>query len=79
MPHDVENNDPDRSLPHAKGRTFDTLDAYLAHLEELGKIDIAWYRPLPDGRYELIVRRRPGTVPQIYTRQELLDRFGFDR
>lgn len=64
-------------LPHAEGQRFATLDAYLAHLEKLGAYDIAWYRRLPDGRYRLIRRSAPGTAPQIFTRQELLERFGF--
>jgi len=65
------------SLPHADGRHFETLDAYLAHLEELGTIGIAWYERRPDGRYQLITRRPPGQAPEIFTRQELLERFGF--
>lgn len=64
-------------LPHAEGKSFATLDAYLAHLEKLGEIGIAWYERLPDGRYQLIRRRPPGTAPEIFTRQELLERFGF--
>ena len=65
--------------PFAQGQSFETLDAYLAHLERLGTIDIAWYRLLPDGTYEVIRRRPPGMPPQIVTRQELLARFGFVR
>ena len=64
-------------LPFAQGQSFETLDAYLAHLETLGTIGITWYRTLPDGRYEAVRRRAPGTPPTIFTRQELLDRYGF--
>ncbi|WP_439139942.1 hypothetical protein [Roseicyclus sp.] len=64
-------------LPYAQGQVFDTLDAYLAHLQTLGTLGITWYRALPDGRYEAVRRRAPGTPPTIFTRQELLDRYGF--
>ena len=66
-------------LPFAQGESFDSLDAYLAHRERLGTIDIPWYRLLPDGTYEVIRRRPPGTPPQIVTRAELLLRYGFAR
>jgi hypothetical protein len=66
-------------LPFAQGQSFETLDAYLAHLEGLGTIGITWYRALPDGTYEMVQRRPPGTPPTIFTRQELLARFGFAR
>jgi len=77
MPNDAESNGTARDLPHAEGQSFATLDAYLAHLEKLGEIGIAWYERMPDGRYQLIRRRMPGSEPEIFTRQELLDRFGF--
>ena len=64
-------------LPFAQGQSCETLDAYLTHLETLGTIGITWYRALPDGRYEAVRRRAPGTPPTIFTRQELLDRYGF--
>lgn len=64
-------------LPFAQGQSFITLDDYLAHLESLGAIGITWYRLLPDGRYEQVRRRVPGTPPEVFTRQELLDRYGF--
>lgn len=64
-------------LPHADGRVFETLDAYLAHLEELGTIGIAWFQLRPDGMYERIMRRPPGSAPELFTRQELQEMFGF--
>lgn len=66
-------------LPFGQGQSFESLDAYLAHLEQLGTIGITWYRRLPDGTYEMIRRRPPGTPPTVFTRQELLDRYGFVR
>lgn len=66
-------------LPHAEGREFETLDAYLAHLQGLGSIGIAWYERMPDGRYQLIRRRPPWQEPDIFTRAELLERFGFEK
>lgn len=78
LPNDAKSNESEPGLPHAQGQSFATLDAYLAHLEKLGEIGISWYERMPDGRYRLIKRRMPGSEPEIYTRQELLDRFGFD-
>jgi hypothetical protein len=70
---------PDRSdLPFARGLSFGDLDAYLAHLQTLGTMGIPWYQALPDGRYVLVRRRPPGETPEVFTRQQLLDRFGFD-
>lgn len=68
------------NLPYAQGRTFATLDEYLAFLERLGTMDIPYYERLPDGRYRYITGRgtqhRP---PEIYTRTELMEKYGFDR
>lgn len=77
VPNDAKSNETEPGLPHAEGKNFGTLDAYLAHLETLGEIGIAWYERMPDGRYQLIKRRMPGSEPEVFTRQELLDRFGF--
>lgn len=66
------------ALPHAEGRDFTTLDAYLAHLQDLGTIGIAWYERMPDGRYQLVRRRPPWEQPEVFTREELLERFGFE-
>jgi hypothetical protein len=70
--------DTDTDLPHADGRHFESLDTYLAHLQELGTIGIAWFEAMPDGRYQLITRRPPGQEPEIFTREDLLQRFGFE-
>jgi hypothetical protein len=64
-------------LPFSQGLTFDSLDAYLAHLERLGTMDITWYNLRPDGTYEVVRRRAPSTPAIILSRQDLLDRFGF--
>jgi hypothetical protein len=64
-------------LPFSQGQTFDTLDAYLAHLERLGTMGITWYQRRPDATYEMVRRRTPGTPATILTRQYLLERFGF--
>lgn len=73
----AQGNGVDGHLPHADGRLFETLDAYLAYLEDLGTIGIAWYERRPDGTYQLITRRPPGQAPEIFTREDLLERFGF--
>ena len=65
-------------LPYARGRTFHTLDQYLAHLEALGAIDLPWWREIRPGVYERVtsVRNRPR---EVATREELMQRFGFTR
>ncbi|PWK54701.1 hypothetical protein [Roseicyclus mahoneyensis] len=71
--------EPAPLLPFSSGRSFADLDTYLAHLQELGTMGIPWFQLLPDGRYMLVQRRPPGEAPEIFTRQDLLDRFGFAR
>lgn len=66
------------ALPYAQGRSFATLDAYLAYLRELGAMDIPYYQEQPDGRFMLVQRLRPGEQPKIFTRAELAEMFGFD-
>jgi hypothetical protein len=64
-------------LPYARGRTFATLDEYLAYRQGLGAQDVPWYREVAPGVYEVAGRRARDTVPQTVTRRELLEKFGF--
>lgn len=64
-------------LPHAQGRSFASLDEYLAFLEERGKQDVPWYRKIGPDTYELVARRGPRAPRVVVTRRELMDRFGF--
>ena len=66
------------NLPYARGRIFDSLDAYLAYLERQGAIDLPWWRQVSPGIYER-VRRMPGARPERATRAELMRRYGFTR
>ncbi len=64
-------------LPYAFGRTFQSLDQYLAHLERRARpIDLPWWRQVGPGLYER-VKRMPGAEPERATRAELMERFGF--
>ncbi len=65
-------------LPFARGETFRTLDDYLAHLEQGGTIDLPWWREIRPGVYEHMVRMR-GAERETATREELMQRFGFER
>ena len=67
------------NLPYARGQTFHTLDAYLAHLERQGAIDLPWWRQVEPGVYERVVRTMPGRRHERATRAELMRRFGFTR
>jgi hypothetical protein len=66
------------NLPYARGRTFQSLDEYLAHLERQGAIDLPWWRQIAPGIYERATSLR-GRPPERATRAELMRRFGFTR
>jgi hypothetical protein len=66
------------NLPYARGRRFHSLDAYLAHLERQGAIDLPWWRQIRPGVYERVTNM-PGRAPERATRAELMRRFGFAR
>lgn len=75
----VQTADGVANLPLAHGKTFRTLDDYLAHRESLGAQDAPWYREIRPGVYELWGGRRPpGVTPPTFTREELLKEFGFE-
>lgn len=68
-------------LPHSFGRSFATLDAYLAHLREhAAPVDLPWWRELRDDRYERVTsfvgKKR---APVIATRDELERKYGFKK
>jgi len=68
-----------RTLPYARGRSFATLDAYLAYLERFnGPVDLPWWREVRPGVYERMVRLADAPR-QTATRAELEQRFGFGR
>jgi hypothetical protein len=80
--HDITAPSPatPQDLPYAKGMDFETLDSYLAYRRKLGAIDIPYYREISPGVYQLIVGRQPKSIPaKIYTRQQLLELFGFKK
>lgn len=66
-------------LPHAQGQSFQTLDEYLSHLRKMGAQDRPYYEKIGDNKYQLITGRgtnlRP---PEIFTREMLLKKYGFD-
>ena len=66
------------SLPYARGHSFETLDAYLAYLEESnGPIDLPWWREISPGVYRKQTSMAGGPEPETATRAELEERFGF--
>lgn len=65
------------NLPFSRGRSFRTLDEYLAHLERYAApIDQPWWREIRPGVYEH-VKRMPGAPRETATRAQLMERFGF--
>jgi len=71
-------DEPVANLPYARGRSFTTLDEYLAHLKSLGAIDLPWWREIRPGVYERVTSIR-GAPREVATREELMRRFGFSR
>ena len=66
-------------LPFSHGKSFRSLDEYLAHLERFAApIDQPWWREIRPGVYEH-VKRLPGAPREVATREELMKRFGFSR
>lgn len=70
--------------PGAGGRTFATLDDYLAYLRDYAApMDRPWYREVRPGVYRietgnLRTGERPGAAPErLFTREDLERRFGF--
>jgi hypothetical protein len=66
------------NLPYARGKTFRTLDEYLAHLEAQGAVDLPWWREIRPGVYERVTNM-PEARREVVTREELMRRFGFAR
>lgn len=66
-------------LPYARGKTFHSLDEYLAHLERQGAIDLPYWRQVSPGLYEWVTTRTPRGAPERATRSELMRRYGFSR
>lgn len=65
------------NLPFAMGHRFNSLDQYLTHLQCVAApIDLPWWREIRPGIYEH-VKTATGAKPQIATREELMERFGF--
>ena len=60
---------------------FSGLDAYLAHLEKMAPMDSAWYRLIKPGVYRLETGNLRGPYPgkRVFTRAELMRKFGFER
>jgi hypothetical protein len=69
---------PRRALPHARGRSFATLDEYLAFRRAQGAIDLPWYKEVAPDVFELQTTMRPAPAPRRYTRAELARMFGFE-
>ena len=71
---------PGRQLPDSFGRTFASLDEYLAHLRRYAApIDKPWYREVRPGVYERVTTIAPRRAPETFTRAQLMARFGFTR
>lgn len=80
MTNQAGGEDGVRGLPSSFGRSFATLDAYLEHLRtHAGPIDRPWYREVRPGVYELVTTVRPAPAARTFTRDQLMQQFGFSR
>jgi len=79
MAGDPQDYDEGEEPPFAEGRNFATLDEYLEFLRERGAYDVPWFQEIRPGVYALISRRGPNAPPIVYTREQLMERFGFTR
>lgn len=69
-----------KDLPYAQGRSFKTLDEYLAWRRRLGTMDRPFYEEIAPGVYRLVSGRRlPGQEDKLFTRQQLMEQFGFSQ
>lgn len=69
-----------RNLPFSHGHSFATLDDYLAHLRQYaGPVGQPWYRQIRPGVYERVTTQVPPGRPEVRTRAELMQQFGFTR
>jgi len=66
------------NLPFAKGTVFKALDDYLAYRRKLGALDRPYYEETAPGVYRLVGARLPSPA-ETYTRQQLMEKFGFTR
>jgi hypothetical protein len=66
-------------LPFSQGKSFRTLDGYLAHLESRGRSDVPHYEEVRPGMYALRpgLPRPAGEGERLYTREELAQLYGF--
>lgn len=71
---------PARSgLPHAYGKSFTTLDAYLLHLQQYAApVGLPWWKPVGPDRFEKMTGRgAPQQAREFTSRVELEEKFGF--
>lgn len=65
-------------LPFSRGHRFATLDGYLAYLRQYnGPVDMPWWREIRPGVYRYEIRMADGPEPEVATRAQLEQRFGF--
>lgn len=77
---DISSQDGVQGLPSSFGKSFATLDQYLEHLRNYaGPVDLPWYREIKPGVYELVTTIRPAPPPELFTRAQLMQKYGFTR
>jgi hypothetical protein len=70
---------PIKGLPESYGRSFRSLDGYLVHLQcNAAPVDASWWLEVKPGVYRHM-KTATNAKPEMATRAELKQRFGFDR
>lgn len=66
-------------LPESYGRSFRSLDGYLVHLQcHAAPVDASWWLEVSPGVYRHM-KTATNAQPEVATRAELMQRFGFSR
>ena len=65
-------------LPYSFGKTFSTLDEYLAHLKQLAAVDLPYWREVRPDVFEQVIHMT-GAKPETATRDELMERYCFNK
>lgn len=58
---------------------FETLDDYLRFLKKKSAMDVPYYRPVGPDTYEYVTGRGQKPPRPQFTRQELMEKFGFTK
>jgi hypothetical protein len=78
----MSNAEVKQTLPYARGNNFRSLNEYLSYLQRYNApLDLPYWRLIAPDRYEWVTTIKslnPDKTRQIATREELMERYGFE-